>query len=68
MSGIAKGVNQKVEKVEARLFAERSVLSALQKKRSQLVAERRRYENLMQLFQEECVKNEVLRSSMHRTA
>ncbi|MCO5551630.1 hypothetical protein L7F22_005135 [Adiantum nelumboides] len=66
MSDIAKGMSQKVEKMEARLLAEQDSLSALKKRHSQLVAERRRYENLMDLFQDACTKNELLRSSLHQ--
>ncbi|MCO5582662.1 hypothetical protein L7F22_036560 [Adiantum nelumboides] len=66
MSDIAKGMNQKVERMEARLLAEQNSLSALKKRHSQLVAERRRYENLMDLFQDACTRNELLRSSLHQ--
>ncbi|KAI5076151.1 hypothetical protein GOP47_0008216, partial [Adiantum capillus-veneris] len=67
MSDIGKGVGQKAEKMEARLLTEQNDLSALKERHDQLVAERRRYENLMNLFQDESVRNEVLRSSLHQT-
>lgn len=68
MSDIAKGMQQKLEKMEARTKAEQSSLSALREQHGQKVAARRHYVNLMKLFQEECAKNAKLRyNSSQRT-
>lgn len=63
MSDISKGVQQKLEKMETKLQGEQRTLSALREQHAQIVAARRHYVNLIKIFQEECAKNETLRSA-----
>ncbi|KAL4340415.1 hypothetical protein GQ457_08G002600 [Hibiscus cannabinus] len=62
MEGIVKGSQQKLEKVQLGLQEEQKVCDALKEKYTAAVAEQRRCYSLLKAFQEECAKNERLRS------
>uniref|UniRef100_A0A5B7AIN0 Putative coiled-coil domain-containing protein 93 n=1 Tax=Davidia involucrata TaxID=16924 RepID=A0A5B7AIN0_DAVIN len=62
MDGIVKGTQQKLEKVQLVLQAEQKVCDALKERYAAAIAEQRHSYSLLKAFQEECAKNECLRS------
>ncbi|KAH7574182.1 hypothetical protein ACOSQ2_008518 [Xanthoceras sorbifolium] len=62
MERIVKGSQQKLEKVQLGLRDEQKVSDALKEKYATSVTEQRRCHSLLKAFQEECAKNERLRS------
>ncbi|GAV74836.1 hypothetical protein CFOL_v3_18316, partial [Cephalotus follicularis] len=62
MEGIVKGSQQKLEKVQNGIQEEQKVCDALKERYTAAIAEQRRCYSLLQVFQEECAKNERLRS------
>ncbi|KAJ4959456.1 hypothetical protein NE237_026567 [Protea cynaroides] len=64
MEGIVKGTKQKLEKVQLGLTTEQKVCDGLKEKYFGAIAEQRRCSFLLKAFQEECAKNEKLRSQI----
>ncbi|PSS28906.1 Coiled-coil domain-containing protein [Actinidia chinensis var. chinensis] len=62
MEGIMKGTQQKLEKVQLALQAEQKICDAVKEKYTAAFAEQRSCYSLIKAFQEECTKNERLRS------
>ncbi|XP_028086571.1 coiled-coil domain-containing protein 93 isoform X2 [Camellia sinensis] len=62
MEGISKGTQQKLEKVRLTLEAERNVRDAVKQRYAAAIVEQRSCYSLLKAFQEECTKNERLRS------
>ncbi|KAE8676032.1 Fidipidine, putative isoform 2 [Hibiscus syriacus] len=62
MEGIVKGSQQKLEKVQIGLQEEQKICDDLKERYTAAVAEQRRCYSLLKAFQEECAKNERLRS------
>ncbi|XP_010249914.1 PREDICTED: coiled-coil domain-containing protein 93 isoform X4 [Nelumbo nucifera] len=62
MEGIVKGTQQKLERVQLGLQAEQKVCDALKEKYTAAIAEQRHCSSLLKAFQEECARNERLRS------
>ncbi|CAK9163392.1 unnamed protein product [Ilex paraguariensis] len=62
MDGITKGIQQKLEKAHLAQQAELTVCDALKEKYAAAISEQRRCSSLLKAFQEECAKNERLRS------
>ncbi|KAA8521733.1 hypothetical protein F0562_012406 [Nyssa sinensis] len=62
MDGIVKGTQQKLEKVQLVLQAEQKVCDGLKERYAAAIAEQRHGYSLLKAFQEECAKNEYLRS------
>lgn len=62
MEGIVKGIQQKLEKVQLGLQGEQKVCDAFKERYAASIAEQRRCYSLLKVFQEECAKNERLRS------
>ncbi|CAL5359050.1 unnamed protein product [Camellia sinensis] len=62
MEGISKGTQQKLEKVRLALEAERNVRDAVKQRYAAAIVEQRSCYSLLKAFQEECTKNERLRS------
>ncbi|KAK2661090.1 hypothetical protein Ddye_007623 [Dipteronia dyeriana] len=61
MEKIAKGSQQKLEKVQLGLREEQKACDALKERYTTSIAEQRRCHSLINAFQEECAKNERLR-------
>ncbi|XP_023547319.1 coiled-coil domain-containing protein 93 isoform X3 [Cucurbita pepo subsp. pepo] len=62
MEGILKGIQQKLDKVLLSHQEEQQVCNALKEKYAAATAEQRRCYALLKAFQEECAKNEKLRT------
>ncbi|XP_031737175.1 coiled-coil domain-containing protein 93 isoform X2 [Cucumis sativus] len=62
MVGILKGIQQKLNKVHLSHQEEQQVCNALKEKYAAATAEQRRCYTLLKAFQEECAKNEKLRT------
>ncbi|XP_057959353.1 uncharacterized protein LOC131151898 [Malania oleifera] len=62
MEGIVKGTQQKLEKVQLALQAEQKACDSLKERYAVAIAEQRQCYSLLKAFQEECAKNERLRS------
>ncbi|KAL7187528.1 hypothetical protein ACSBR1_037583 [Camellia fascicularis] len=62
MEGISKGTQQKLEKVQLALEAERNARDAVKQRYAAAIVEQRSCYSLLKAFQEECTKNERLRS------
>ncbi|GMJ15630.1 hypothetical protein like AT4G32560 [Hibiscus trionum] len=62
MEGIVKGSQQKLEKVQIGLQEEQKICDDLKERHTAAVAEQRRCYSLLKAFQEECARNERLRS------
>lgn len=62
MEGILKGTQQKLEKVEIGLRSEQKTSDAIKERYVEAVAGQRQCSVLLKAFQEECAKNERLRS------
>ncbi|XP_050209034.1 uncharacterized protein LOC126659741 [Mercurialis annua] len=62
MEGIVKGSQQKLQKVQVGLQEEQKACDALKKRYAAAIAEQRHYYSLKKDFQEECAKNERLKS------
>ncbi|KAI7987099.1 Coiled-coil domain-containing protein 93 [Camellia lanceoleosa] len=61
MEGISKGTQQKLEKVQLALEAERNARDAVKQRYAAAIVEQRSCYSLLKAFQEECTKNERLR-------
>ncbi|OMO52393.1 hypothetical protein CCACVL1_29240 [Corchorus capsularis] len=64
MEGIVKGSQQKLEKVQLGFQEEQKAYDALKEKYIAAVAEQRHCYSLLKAFQEECTRNERLRSRL----
>lgn len=62
MEGILRGIQQKQDKVHRSHQTEQQVCNALKEKYAAATAEQRRCYTLLKAFQEECAKNEKLRT------
>ncbi|KAF4375446.1 hypothetical protein F8388_024105 [Cannabis sativa] len=62
MEGIVKGSRQKLEKVQLGLEEQQQACDALKNKYTAEITARRQWYSLLKVFQEECAKNERLRS------
>ncbi|KAM7493214.1 hypothetical protein LguiB_027823 [Lonicera macranthoides] len=62
MDGILKGIQQKLERVQIGQEAEQKVCDTLKNKYTAALSEQRQCSSLLKAFQEECAKNERLRS------
>ncbi|ESR63786.1 hypothetical protein CICLE_v10009234mg [Citrus x clementina] len=62
MEKIAKGSQQKLEKVQVGLRAEQKTCDVIRERHAAAIAEQRRCHSLLKTFQEQCAKNERLRS------
>ncbi|KAL8521941.1 hypothetical protein ACS0TY_012193 [Phlomoides rotata] len=65
LEGILNGTQQKLEKVQLALDSEQKFSDAVKKKYTAAVSEQRQSSSLLKLFQEECTRNERLRSQIH---
>ncbi|XP_073111041.1 uncharacterized protein [Elaeis guineensis] len=66
MEVIVKGTQQKLEKVQFSLLAEQKYAESLTEKYMTAIAEQRHFSSLLKSFQEECAKNQKLRSLTSR--
>lgn len=65
MEGIAKGIQQKLAKMQVRDQEEQSTYNALKEKHGAAIAEQRHYYSLVKSFQDECARNERLRAALN---
>lgn len=65
MEGIAKGIQQKLGKMQVREQEEQRTCNALKEKHGAAIAEQRHYYSLVKSFQEECARNERLRTALN---
>ncbi|XP_004240591.1 uncharacterized protein [Solanum lycopersicum] len=61
MEGIMHGTQQKLEKVQIALQSERKAHEALKGQYAAIVSEQRHYNSILEAFQVECARNEILR-------
>ncbi|XAR69339.1 hypothetical protein NMG60_11000885 [Bertholletia excelsa] len=62
MEGILRGTQQKLEKVQLALQAEQNVCDSVKERYAAAIADQRSCYSLLKAFQEECTKNERLKS------
>jgi hypothetical protein len=65
MEGIAKGIQQKLGKMQVRDQEEQRTYNALKEKHGAAIAEQRHYYSLVKSFQDECARNEILRAALN---
>lgn len=65
MEGIAKGIQQKLGKMQVRDQEEQRTYNALKEKHGEAIAEQRHYYSLVKSFQDECARNEILRAALN---
>ncbi|XP_042039723.1 coiled-coil domain-containing protein 93 isoform X1 [Salvia splendens] len=65
LEGILYGTQQKLDKVQLTHELEQKSCNTIKEKYTAAISEQRRSSSLVKLFQEECARNERLRSQMH---